>query len=121
MNQNELQKIMNGPDEYDQAREDGLMAMVGDFYTRKMLSMVILVWGMGIIFIGGAIFSGVKFFGTDEIRYQILYAVIFLTCVQWVGSLKVFAWQLIHRNSIKRELKRLEFRIAELDQTIKDK
>jgi len=93
--------------------------MVSDFYNRKMLSTVILVWGMGIIFVGVAIFSGIKFFGTGEIRYQIMYAVIFLTCVQWVSSLKVFAWQLIYRNSIKREIKKLELSIAELNETIK--
>jgi hypothetical protein len=81
--------------------------------------MVILVWGMGIIFVGAAIFSSIKFFGTGEIRYQIMYAVIFLTCVQWVGLLKVFAWQLIHRNSIKREIKKLELGIAKLNESLK--
>ncbi|MBN2593083.1 MAG: hypothetical protein JXA81_06225 [Sedimentisphaerales bacterium] len=119
MDQDELKKIIEGPDEYDRAKEDGLLGMVGDFYTRKMLSMVVLVWGMGIIFMGIAIFSAIRFFGTGEIRYQIMYAIIFLTCVQWVSSLKVFAWQLIHRNSIKREIKRLELRIAELNEALR--
>jgi len=119
MDQDELRKIIEGPDEYDRAKEDGLLGMVGDFYTRKMLSMVVLVWGMGIIFAGIAILSGFEFFRTDEVRYQIMYAVIFLTCIQWIGLLKIFAWQMIHRNGLKREIKRLEIRIAELSETIK--
>jgi hypothetical protein len=33
--------------------------------------------------------------------------------------IKVFAWQMIHRNNIKREIKRLELRIVELGQIVK--
>ena len=119
MDEKEIQKIIEGT--YDVSRENTLWSMVGDFYNRKMLSMVILVWGMGVTFMGVAIFSGVKFFRTGEIRYQIMYAVIFLTCIQWVGLLKIFAWQLIHRNSVKREIKRLELSIAEMSETVKNK
>ena len=119
MDEKEIQKIIEGT--YDVSRENTLWSMVGDFYNRKMLSMVILVWGMGVTFMGVAIFGGVKFFGTGEIRYQIMYAVIFLTCIQWVGLLKIFAWQLIHRNSVKREIKRLELSIAEMSETVKNK
>ena len=108
-------------DNYDISRQDGLMSMIGDFYNKKMLSMVVLVWSMGIIFMAGAIYSGIEFFRTSEIRYQIMYVVIFMTCLQWVGLLKIFAWQVIHRNSIKREIKRLELSIAELNQTVKGK
>jgi hypothetical protein len=88
--------------------------MVSEFYSRKMLSIVILVWVWGIAFLAGAVFSGVRFFRADEIRCQIMYAAIFISCIQFVATLKVFAWQIIHRNSIKREIKRLELRIAEL-------
>ena len=119
MNEEDIKKIID--DTYDDSRENTLWSMMGDFYNRKMLSMVILVWGMGVTFMGVAIFSGVKFFGTGEIRYQIMYAVIFLTCIQWVGLLKIFAWQLIHRNSVKREIKRLELSIAEMSETVKNK
>ena len=31
-----------------------------------------------------------------------------------VGPMKVFAWQMIHKNSVKREINRMELRIAEL-------
>jgi hypothetical protein len=118
MDEKEIKKIID--DTYDEARENTIWSMAGDFYNRKMLSMVILVWSMGITFTGIAIFSGVKFFGTGEIKYQIMYAVIFLTCIQWVGAIKIFAWQFIHRNSVKREIKRLELRIAELSEAVKN-
>lgn len=117
MDDKEIKKIIEST--YDESRENTIWSMVGDFYNRKMLSMVILVWGMGITFMGVAIFSGIKFFRTGEIKYQIMYAVIFLTCIQWVSSIKIFAWQLIHRNSVKREIKRLELSIVEMSETVK--
>lgn len=121
MNQDELKKIIEGSDQYDQGRQDGLLGMIGDFYSRKMLPTVVLVWGMGITFMAGAIVSAVMFFATEQVQYQIMWAVIFLTCIQWVGSMKVFAWQMIHRNSIKREIKRLELRIVDMAGLIGDK
>ena len=117
MDEKEIRKIIE--DNYDDSRENTIWSMVGGFYSRKMLSMVILVWSMAIIFMAVAIFSGIMFFGTGEIQYQIMYAVIFLTCIQWIGLIKIFAWQLIHRNGIKREIKRLELRIAELNEAVK--
>lgn len=106
-------------DNYDDSRQEGLTSMIRDFYNRKMLSTVVFVWFFGIVFMAGAIYSGIIFFRTDEVKYQIEYAVIFMICLQWIGSLKIFAWQVIHRNSIKREIKRLELTIAELSQMLK--
>lgn len=114
MNQDELKKIIDNSDEYDQNRQDGLRGMIGDFYTRKMLPIIVLVWGFGIACMAGAVVSAVLFFAAEEVQYQIVWAVIFLTCIQWVGLMKIFAWQMIHRNSIKREIKRLELRIVDM-------
>ena len=60
-------------DNYDDSRQEGLMSMIRDFYNRKMLSTVVFVWFFGIIFMAGAIYSGINFFRTDEIKYQIVY------------------------------------------------
>lgn len=114
MNQDELKKIIESSDEYDQDRQDGLRAMIGEFYSRKMLPIVVLVWGFGITCMAGAVVSAVMFFRNQEVQCQIMWAVIFLTCIQWVGLMKIFAWQMIHRNSIKREIKRLELRIVDV-------
>ena len=50
-----------------------------------------------------------------------MYATLFLICVGAVFLLKVYAWEIIHRNSIKREIKRLEIRIAQLTRMIQEK
>ena len=119
MNNEEIKKIIDGT--YDEAREDTIRSIVSDFYSRKLLSTAILVWVWAIIFFAGAVYSAVQFSKTDDTKSQIMYAAIFVPCVLAIGFMKVFAWGMVHRHSIKREIKRLELRIAELSQTVKDK
>ena len=63
---------------------------------------------------GLAIFSGIKFFDADQLKDQLMYAVIFICSIQFICLMKIFAWQMIHRNGIKREIKRLEMKITQL-------
>ena len=119
MNDEQIKKMIE--DTYETSKEDTLRSMLKDFYNRKMLSSIILLWAYFLIFLALAIFSGIKFFKTDQTQYQMMYAAIFVCCVQFFALIKIFAWQMIHRNRITREIKRLEIRIAELDQTVKNK
>jgi uncharacterized membrane protein YciS (DUF1049 family) len=50
-----------------------------------------------------------------------MYAAFFVCLVLIAYLIKVFAWIMVSRNSIKRELKRLELRIAELAESIAEK
>ena len=101
--------------------ENTLRSMLREFYNRKMISVIILVWVYGLVFIALAVFSGIKFFKADMIKDQIMYAVIFLCCIQFVALMKIFAWQMIHRNSIKREIIKLKNQISELNEIVKNK
>jgi uncharacterized membrane protein YbjE (DUF340 family) len=119
MDQEQIKRIIE--DTYDVSREDTILSMAKDFYSRKMLSTAILVWAFGIIFFAGAAYCAMQFLKTDNTKSQIMYAAIFIPCVLGIGFMKVFAWEMVHRHSIKREIKRLELRIAELAETVKGK
>ncbi len=108
----EIRKILD--DTYDGAREDSIRTMIGDFYSRRMLSITVLIWFWAIVFFVAAGYTAMKFFETDETQSQIMYASIFVCLVQFIGLMKVLAWQMMARNSVKWEIKRLELRIAEL-------
>jgi hypothetical protein len=114
MNSEHIQTILDTTPEYDEARDNTLRTMLSEFYNRKMTSIVILVLGMGLTFMGAGILSLVLFFRTDDIRFQIFYAIMFLMFMQFLGMMKIFAWQMIHRNSLKREIKRLEIRLQDI-------
>jgi hypothetical protein len=118
MNDEQIKKIIDGM--YEEPREDTIWSMVGDFYNRRMLSMVIFIWAWGIAVMAVTIFSAIKFFAVEQTKSQIMYAAIFICGWQLIALTKIFAWQLIHRNGIKREIKRLELRIAELNETVKN-
>jgi uncharacterized membrane protein YbjE (DUF340 family) len=119
MNDEEIRKIID--DNYDESKEDSIWSMARDFYSRKMLSTTILVWVWAIIFFAGAVYCGIQFLSSDQTKRQIMYASIFVPCVLGIGFMKVFAWEMINRHSIKREIKKLELRIAELSKLISDK
>jgi len=113
---NDIRNILD--DQYDASREDSIRAMIGDFYSRRMLSTVVFIWIWGVIFMVGAIYSAVRFFDVEEVKSQILYAAVFISLLNLLGLVKIFAWQIIHRNGIKREIKRLEIRLAELAKSL---
>jgi len=50
-----------------------------------------------------------------------MYAAGFVCFVHGISLIKIFAWQIIHRNGLRREIKRLEIRIAVLNETVKNK
>lgn len=112
----EIRRILD--ETYDDVREGTIRSMVSDFYSRRMFWTSLGIWVVGLVFFVGAIIAAVKFFGADQNRDQILYATAFLTFVILLTTVKSFAWQVVHRNSLAREIKRLEIRIAELAKSL---
>jgi hypothetical protein len=112
MNEEQLKRVTEAL--YDDSREDTVWAMVSQFYSRQMRSTAILLWVAFLIILAICVVLAVLFFNAEQMRWQIVYAALFVVVAGWLSMIKVFAWLMIHRNGIKREIKRLELRIAEL-------
>lgn len=121
MNEEEIKKIIDDQGKYDESKESSMCSYVRDMYSKKMLWVVLNVFIMYFICLVLMIFCAFKFFQTDQTRYQIMYAAIFICCNAWMGFVSVFAWVMVQRPSISRGIKRLELRIAELTETVKNK
>ena len=119
MNDEQLKKIIEGT--YDDSKEDTLLSMVGQLYSEKMFPSMIVHFAYSLPFIVGAVFCGIKFFQTDLTQYQIMYAAIFVCCIEFCIFSKSKYWQMLYKINISREIKRLELRIVELTDTIKGK
>jgi len=119
MDEKEIRRIIE--DTYDDSREDTLLSMVGQLYSKKMLPSMFVHLVYSVPFFAGAIYCGVKFFKTDQSQFQLMYAAIFVCCVQGVIFSKAKYWQMLHKNNISREIKRLELRIAELSEAVKNR
>ena len=119
MNDEQLKKIIE--DTYDDSKEDSLFSMVGQLYSRRMFSSFIVHAAYSLPFAAGVVFCGIKFFKTDQTQFHIMYAAIFVCCIQVCIFSKAKYWQMLHKINISREIKRLELRIAELNETVKNK
>jgi hypothetical protein len=98
----------NVGDTRNELKEDSIWSMASDFYSRKMLPVVILIWIWAIIFFAGAVFCGVKFYKTDQTKSQIMFAALFVCCFQGICLMKNLGSQVIHRQGLKRAIKKLK-------------
>lgn len=99
---------------YDDDREEGLREMMAGSFRGKTRWMVAVAWVESLVFFGLAIFAAVKFFSVDGVWEWIFYATLFLTTSMAMVLVKLWYWMLMNRNSIQREIKRLELRVLEL-------
>ena len=121
MDKEQIKKIIDSQPEYDESKEDTLLSMTGQLYSKQMLPSMLVHGIYSIPFIAGAIYCGIKFFRTDQSQFQLMHAAIFICCIQFAIFSKAKYWQMLHKNNISREIKRLELRIADLNETIKNK
>lgn len=72
-----------------------------------MRGVIAIVYIYSLIFLTILIFSIVKFFRVESTQDQIMYAVVFLASLLVIALMKLFAWQIIHRNNLKRDIRKL--------------
>ena len=108
----------NGDQDYDPTREETLFGMIAGSFRGKMRWMVMLVWVYALVFTALAVFAAVSFFLADSVKMWIFYAALFLMACNFIVVVKLWYWMLLNKNSITREIKRLELRIAKLTQRL---
>ena len=119
MDEQQIKKIIE--DTYDDSKENTLKSMVGQWYKKKIRWTVVAFSAYCGFFHLLAIISAVLFFQVDQAKYQMMYVALFLFFMQRSALVKTIGWQRFNKHSIDREIKRLELRIAELDETVKGK
>jgi len=78
----------------------------------RWLNILGMFWTL--IFMGLAIYSAVQFFKVEIQRDMLMWAAAFLFCMSAVSMLKIWYWMEMQKNSVTREIKRLELQIARL-------
>ena len=99
---------------YDSLEEQNVLRMIGGLFTGKNKWITILMNIMTVIFFGFFVYCVVNFFNTTETNELLKWgmgSLVFLICV---SMLKVFSWMQMDKNSILREMKRLELQISSL-------
>ena len=67
-----------------------------------------------LIYLGLGIWSAFRFFEAEALGDQILFATGFLACLGVTMAFKIWFWMVLNRNSVLREVKRLELQVARL-------
>ncbi len=94
-------------------RESLLQQSLGTFRGQDGWFNVVVVI-VSLAFLGVMIWSAVSFFDAESTKMQIMWAVVFMFANTVVGMLKLWFWLCMNRNSVIREVKRLELQVAVL-------
>ena len=99
-------------DEFD--GDQSMMEMVFDTFrgTQKWLTFL-AIFG-GIAFMAGSVVGIIQLFKAQETRELILWGLGVVFCLGAVAMMKVWFWMQMNRNSILREVKRVELQVARL-------
>lgn len=113
------QALDNGtPIDFD--RDETLREMTAQVFRSKIRCWVILIWVEAFIFSLVALWAGIRMYHAQELKPLIVYATVLIACGISIALLKTMHWQFVNKYSIMREIKRLELRIAEINETKSD-
>lgn len=106
--------LANGEAPYDLDREEGVFRQMAGIFRGKMRWMAIVATIYSVVLPVLIVLAAIEFFQTDDTKWQIFYATGILLLAMLLLMVKLWGWMQMNRNSIQREIKRLELRILEL-------
>jgi hypothetical protein len=72
----------------------------------RSITVLAVIFSLG--FLALAIWGGVRFYGAETVRDQLLWGALCLGAVLFIALMKVWFWLEMHSNRVLRELKRIE-------------
>ncbi len=113
-----IREAMNKEDRewFDRLGEPSLpMQVIESFKTRSSL---IILWAIpgALVMTALCIYSGIGLYQASEPRELARWTAVFLTSLLFLSGLKFWYWLELQKNSLVREIKRLELQVARLAQ-----
>ena len=97
---------------YDELEEQNLYQMLGGIFKGKLGWLVVIMNIVIVIFFGLFVYCIIQFFETNNTNELIKWGLGSIVFLIGISMLKIFAWMQMDKNSIIRELKRLEFQVS---------
>lgn len=94
--------------------EPGLPAMVAESFRSKNRWLVWVVWVSIFIFTGIAAWTAYRFFTAETIDAKLEWGLIVALAMLSVVMLEQWYWMELQKNTVVREVKRVELQIARL-------
>ena len=92
--------------------KQGIREMVVDSFRGKTGWLVTVVFVTIPAFVVVAVVAAVQFFQVETVNEMIAWACAFMFCWIAIGMMKVWYWMELSKNTVIREVKRLELQIA---------
>ncbi|MDZ7715296.1 MAG: DUF6768 family protein [Balneolaceae bacterium] len=99
---------------YNELDQQGVFKMWFGLYTGKLGWWAVLVTIFQLIFTALAFYWGYKFFTVEGMELMLHYGGAMFIAILFTQMLKLWHWMQMDKNSILREMKRLEFQVAVL-------
>lgn len=97
--------------------EESLPSMMAELYRGRRRWINLAATLATFVIFGIQIWCGFQFFGAETTRELVGWATGFLALFLWIVMMKLWFWLELLRNSVTREVKRLELQVALLNQT----
>jgi len=105
---------------YDTLEEQNLIDMIGGLYKGKNSWLIIMMNAINVIALVFAVYCLIQTFYVENTNDLILWIAGFFFCFTMMSMFKIYAWMQIHRNSLLREIKRLELQVSSLSHKISE-
>ena len=99
---------------YDSLEEQNVFEMLGGLFQGKNKWIILLLNLVMVVVTGLLVYCVVQYFNTDVTNELINWSLAIIVCLLSVSMLKMFIWMQMDKNSIKREIKRIELQFSTL-------
>lgn len=100
--------------------DEGLFSRMTGIFKGGMKNWVILIFAVAVIVGVLFLWTGYRFFTSHEIQDQVFWGICFMIALNMQGFIKQWMFMETNRNSIMREVKRVEVAVARLSAKMKD-
>ncbi|MDQ7017873.1 MAG: hypothetical protein Q9M33_01800 [Robiginitomaculum sp.] len=120
----EIRKVLAGSELEkldDIAGEPGLFTMLGDTFRGKMRFWNAYAMVLSFASFGAALWTGWRFLHTNEPHEMTLWGVGMGISIFFLAMLKLWFWMEMNKNTVIREIKRVELQLAVLSNAMREK
>ena len=100
----------------DLDREPSMRTQIAETFRGRLRWLAWLAAFYRIVSLIVAVIAVIQFFRVDGTRELIAYATLFLLSIVATAFIKLLYWMLLIKNSVIREIKRLELQVAKLSE-----
>lgn len=98
--------------------EQGLFDMIGESFRSKMRYWIVFLWIYTLAAFAGAVWSGFRFYEATDPKEMAVWGGLCVVLVLVVALAKIWYWMEVNKNTVVRELKRVELQIAFLAKSV---